>query len=217
MIITNDTARPLRPPSVASATISALQSPVIAPASDPAADDELSLASAETGADDDDGSDGDSQPASGSATPTKAAEPPTTPTGTVRKSRGFLDLAPLSGFFKARYPSSTRGTVKADPPLEDEGPGEATPTVSSTSTVPAVVETPAEGSGGSEEVEDDRRTIRASTSEDGVAEQKHRTKHQAGRGMMNGNGAAHGLSHEPEVGEKVVDTQRSASMVDGIS
>ena len=138
----------------------------------------------------------------------------------MRKSRGFLDLAPLSGFFKARYPSSSRGPSKAEEPPPDDEPahaGDATPTIASARHAEYAVaaEAQAEGSGG-EDVEDDRRTIRASTSEDdGVDEHKGRAKVQAA--LANGNGAAH---HGPgRVGEKleVVDRLRSPPVVEGVS
>jgi hypothetical protein len=50
--------------------------------------------------------DSDSQTASGSTTPTKATEQ-----STPRKSRAFLDLSPLAGFLRSRYPSSIRSTT----------------------------------------------------------------------------------------------------------
>lgn len=212
----DESSRPLRPPSVASATISALQSPVITALALPAEGEPPDLTF--TGEADGE-TDAESPPASGAATPTKVADA-TTPNGTARKSRGFLDLAPLSGFFKARYPSSTRGSSKADPPLEDEHhAGEATPTASSVNhiNISAQAEAQAEESG-SEDIEDDRRTIRASTSGDDLEEQKHRAKVQAGKGVVNGNGAAAGHAREPKAaGEKGVDAVRSPSMVDGVS
>lgn len=172
---------------------------------------------------DEDGSDG--EPASGAVTPMKTAEQVSTPTGTVRKSRGFLDLTPLSGFFK-RNPTSSQGAAKAEPPLDDDTAGEATPTVPSAQApangaapVPELSEAQAEGSGsGEDEDESDRRTIRASTSEDDVDEAKQRTKVHAGNGMVNGNGAA--LGHGAQVGEKVVEAAesvRSPSVVEGVS
>jgi UV radiation resistance-associated gene protein len=206
----------------------------MAPTALPVDDNSAALASTDTDAANEEADGGDSPPASGSATPTKAAETPTTPTGTVRKSRGFLDLAPLSGFFKARYPSTSRGPVKADLPLEDEGAGEATPTVtsstgaagrddgSSSADAPAAVtaqaETAGEGSSGGDDEDDDRRTIRASMSEeDGVEERKEQTKLHAGKSATDGsNGTAFG--QHPAVGEKAVAVVRSPpTVVDGVS
>lgn len=224
---------PRRPPSVASATISALQSPVLKPSTVPDAGEPgpITPADSAAAATEERGSDG--EPASGAITPTKAAEPISTPTGTVRKSKGFLDLTPLSlsGFFK-RNPSSSRGAAKAEPPLDDEQAGEATPTVASAAApvaaaepAPAAVEAPAQGGSGSSSSEDeddeddaDRRTIRASTSEDGVEEGKQRTKVHAGNNAANGNGTAGG--HGAHVEEKVVASAagaRSPSVVDGVS
>ena len=100
--------------------------------------------------------------------------------------------------------------------MEDEG--DATPTISCAHPASVSVQVHAEtvaDESGSEDVEDDRRTIRASTSEDGVEEQKHRAKVEAGKGVMNGNGLAVGHAHN--AGEKAVDTIRSPSMVDGVS
>ncbi|EKM60705.1 uncharacterized protein PHACADRAFT_203855 [Phanerochaete carnosa HHB-10118-sp] len=211
-----------RPPSVASTTISALQSPVFAPSTLPAVGEPASFAPTDSvlAASEEDGSDG--EPASGAVTPTKMPEPVNMPTSTVRKSKGFLDLTPLSGFFK-RNPSSSRGSAKAEPPLDDDQTGEATPTMASTSTpvaspasAPELAKAQAEGSGsGDDEDDSDRRTIRASTSGDGAEENKQGAKIRAGRVAINGNGTV--LGHGAQVGEKIVEPACSPSVVDGVS
>ena len=214
---------------MASATISALQSPILTPSQFETAGEPDALASTEH----DDGALSDGELASGAVTPTKTPDSATTPTGTARKSRGFLDLTPLSGFFK-RNPSSSRGAARAEPPLDSDehSAGEATPTVASmrapaglAASVSApelsAAEAQAEGSasGGEDEAEDesDRRTIRASTSEDGLDEAKRRAKVHAAP-SVNGNGHAAG-----EVGEKVVELAPEGAVhapgvvVDGVS
>ncbi|GJE87893.1 hypothetical protein PsYK624_039770 [Phanerochaete sordida] len=215
---------PYRPPSVASTTISTLQSPVLTASMLPSVEEPVALASTDSVAalSEEDGSDG--EPASGAVTPTHPAEPGGTLTGTVRKSRGFLDLTPLSGFWK-RHPSSSRGAAKAEPPLDDEASGEATPTapsapapVPSAAPGPAAAEAQAEGSGsGDDEDESDRRTIRASTSEDGVDEGKARAKVHAAKDAAHGNGTA--VGHGAHAVEKVVEpaeSTRSPGVLDSV-
>lgn len=189
-----------RAPSITSTTISALQSPIMAPLSifveadvDPAV---LDSTDAETIREypNEGGEELNSPPPSGSTTPTKTITDTSTPTNTVRKSRTFLDLTPLSGFFKSRSASNSRVDTKAQPPLEDAR-AEATPL--------------ANGSGHPQEDsntddEDDRRTIRAGVSEEDTAEGK-----SLATARPNGtlNGAAFG--HAPPAVEKIADTLQS--------
>ncbi|GBE78528.1 hypothetical protein SCP_0114170 [Sparassis crispa] len=92
----------------------------------------------------------DSPPASGSTTPTTSIPD----TGTARKSRAFIDLAPFTGFLRSRYPSTTRPTVKSVPEAS-EGAQDASGSAPPTSNGEAQAESEATG-----DDEDDRRTIR---------------------------------------------------------
>ncbi|TCD66780.1 hypothetical protein EIP91_000971 [Steccherinum ochraceum] len=93
-------------------------------------------------------------PSAGSATPTQAA--------TTRKSRTFLDLGPLTGFLKSRYPSASKTTSTAE---VDRGESSTDAT-----TADAVEEPPSQEADADDE--DDRRTIRDTRGEAEVAEDK---------------------------------------------
>lgn len=145
-----------------------------------------------------------SPPPSGSTTPTKtiaespAPTPTPTPTNTIKKPRGFLDL---SGFFRGRQPStaSTRSGVSA----RAESSSRSTTTVeqgdaadrehesSGSSALPNGDAAPSAEEGVAADDEDDRRTIRASASED-AAESKAQAQ---ANGHVNGNGA-HGAAEK---------------------
>ena len=163
----------------------------------------------------------DSPPASGSTTPTVP-----TPTSTVRKSRAFLDLTPLSGFWRSRNTSSSssRESGKVEPPLEDDHAGEATPTISST-TVNVVQPAQEESVSSSSDDEDDRRTIQAPVSGGESGDETHvpkrRGRSKAGpKNMVNGNVNGVGAGHEVEVKkEEKVAGQLSMEphVVDGVS
>ncbi|KAI0367504.1 hypothetical protein BV20DRAFT_970472 [Pilatotrama ljubarskyi] len=99
----------------------------------------------------------DTPPASGSTTPTKAA--------TQRKSRAFLDLAPLTGFLtlRGRYPSNQKPSVK---PVAETPDAEAQASLGQTSAAgdgggPESGSGEAGGESEAGEDEDDRKTIRA--------------------------------------------------------
>ena len=96
-----------------------------------------------------------------SATPTASTTPSTT---VSRISRGFLDLSPLAGLLRVRYPSSTRTAPSSEPISTTNDANEPDPSSSLTE------DRTANGtiSAGTLEDEDDRRTIRggaASTTE----------------------------------------------------
>ncbi|KAI0090044.1 UV radiation resistance protein and autophagy-related subunit 14-domain-containing protein [Irpex rosettiformis] len=192
-----------------STTISALQSPMLTPdvtIAEPDSMDSKVLDSPDVSTLDGPTIEIDSPPASGSTTPTIP-----TPTSTVRKSRAFLDLTPLSGFWRSRNPpsSSSRSSGKVEPPLEDDHAGEATPTISSTSVI--YVQTQEESVVGSSDDEDDRETIHASAGwgesgdEMSVSERKTRSK-VGSKSLVNGRGNGVGPGHETEMKkeEKVV-------------
>ncbi|KAI0651426.1 UV radiation resistance protein and autophagy-related subunit 14-domain-containing protein [Trametes meyenii] len=96
-------------------------------------------------------------PASGSTTPTKAAQ---------RKSRAFLDLAPLTGFLslRGRYPSSQKPSVK---PVAEVPDSEVQPASSEAAAAPANGHGSGAGDGvgdadlADDEDDEDRKTIRA--------------------------------------------------------
>jgi UV radiation resistance-associated gene protein len=101
-----------------------------------------------------------------------------TPSSTVRKSKAFLDLTPLSGFWKSRSQPSSSSSIKAEPPPEEDRAGAATPTLSSATI--SFVQVQGENAAGSGDDEDDRRTIRGragtSSEENDVPEHKVRSK-----------------------------------------
>lgn len=130
----------------------------------------------------------------------------------MRKSRAFLDLTPLSGFFKSRYPSSSRGSAKAELPADEEDVGEATSSIPPANGAEVSPEAQAEGSGVGDD-EDDRRTIRAVPTDDDGAESKARSK-AVPNGIANGHSSAAG---QAPVAEKVVDGLPTPGLVDSLS
>ena len=98
----------------------------------------------------------DSPFASGSTTPTRPILDTATPTNTLRKPKAFIDLTPISGFFKARYPSSSRSNAKSEHVLDEH--------IASSQSSPNAHPSPGHdshnGSTSSDE-ECDRQTIRA--------------------------------------------------------
>ncbi|KAI0700404.1 UV radiation resistance protein and autophagy-related subunit 14-domain-containing protein [Cytidiella melzeri] len=210
--------RPHRASSIASATVSALQSPVLLPSvllTEPDNQSNQRLKSVDTLQ----SLEGprieiDSPPASGSNTPTTSA---ITPTNTIRKSRAFLDLTPLSGFWKSRSTSrsSSRSSVKAEPPLEDDHAGEATPTISFATNNFDQAQTESAGVSGDEE--DDRQTIRGGAGEassDEVPERKVRSN-GAQKTLMNGNGVGH--SNHATTEKSAAQLHTESHVVDGVS
>lgn len=146
---------------------------------------------------------GSTPPASGTTTPTKAAQ---------RKSRTFLDLAPLTGFLtlRGRYTASQKPTVRTVTETPDSEP-------------PA--ETDASGSGVSgeeaqseagDEDESDRRTIRGvrtsgTLNGNGVGEddivgevvEGKGSRRDSKGGTANANANANGNGREKVVGDAV--------------
>lgn len=201
--------RPHRPLSVASTTISALQSPVLGPStlqepSSALADplDTLTIRDHPL-------TDADSPPPSGSTTPTKSRAETPTPTNTVRKPRGFLDI---SGFFRARQPSISRSSGKAESSSMAEH-HESTDTAVSVAN--GHVSHPLDESNATGDDEDDRRTIRATGSED-VAEIKSTTSTHA-NGCVNGNGTVIDHSHPQSAAEKAGRDLHASQVVDSVS
>ena len=198
--------RPHRPLSVASTTISALQSPVLAPSLPPEASPSVPD-SAETLTIRDHPVEADSPPPSGSTTPTKSVAEPPTPTNTVRKPRGFLDL---SGFFRGRQPSSTRSSSKAESSSTAEnhdGAGAAAPSANGDAQQPLD-----EGNAGGDD-EDDRRTIRAGASEDAAEGKSTANTHANGRINGNGNGNAIAHNHQQSAAEKAAADAHASQVV----
>jgi len=132
----------LRPPSALSFdSNSLLQSPVAAAASIAEEPSEVATVAEEPSTPGKDNSSTEQDAIStGSTTPTRASS-----AGSMRKSRAFLNLSPLTGFLRVRYPSSSRN---ASGPSEAEAAAEQ-----------GVVAEEREGTGEADE-EDDRRTIR---------------------------------------------------------
>ncbi|KAH9850657.1 hypothetical protein C2E23DRAFT_782205 [Lenzites betulinus] len=134
-------------------------------------------------------------PASGSSTPTKGAQ--------QRKSRAFLDLAPLTGFLslRGRYPSSQKPSVK---PVAETPDAEAQASLGQAS---APNGSAAAGDAAEEgEDEDDRKTIRAGGTvsgeeEDEVAE---------GKAGVNGDARHGGTPRVPAVGREKVTEEHVA-------
>ena len=87
----------------------------------------------------------------------------TTPTQNTiaKKSRTFLDLGPLTGFLRSRYPSTTRSTNSTEAEVGDH-----------TDASVASSQQASLGVSGDLDDEDDRRTIRDSHGERGAAEGK---------------------------------------------
>lgn len=126
----------------------------------------------------------------------------------ARKSRAFLDLSPLAGLLRVRYPSSSRGASSSEQTsTTNDGPSE-------TDTSPSLTEdrtTNLNGtiSAGTLEDEDDRRTIRggAATTEeaddhDGMPDDKQNAKP-----IMNGTASsaiAPSANEASNTAEKVV-------------
>lgn len=192
---------PHRPLSVASSTVSALQSPIIAPSAPPEAvvPDALDTATIH----DQPTARPDSPPPSGSTTPTKSAGTPT-PTPTIRMPRGFLDL---SGFFRVRQPASVRASVKAEPSPAVEQ--DATVSIADGDTP----ETHDEGNADGDD-EDDRRTIRASASEE-VADRK--LSEAYANGHPNGNGSVVSHGDGQAAAEKAAGELHATQVLDGVS
>ncbi|KAI0344056.1 hypothetical protein BDW22DRAFT_1483181 [Trametopsis cervina] len=203
--------RPHRASSIASTTISALQSPTLVPSIN-LVDAEGQETPSETDTDvvarqNPPRIEIDSPPPSGSTTPT-ATETATTPTNTVRKARTFLDLTPISGLWRARNSSSSRSSIKAEPPLEDDRTGEATPTIASA--LPNFVQQQQGSYGVSGDDEDDRRTIRGeASSEDDVPERKPPSKGRT-KSTMNGNRFDHSRKGTAE--EKLAEQLRTSAV-----
>ncbi|EMD41537.1 hypothetical protein CERSUDRAFT_110089 [Gelatoporia subvermispora B] len=111
-----------------------------------------------------------SPPASGATTPELA-------TPTARKSRAFLDLAPLAGFLRVRYPSASRAAKVPAAPAQE---GDATPVATSSAVTQGE---PEEG-----EDEDDRRTIRGASMP--LGEDGEEGKRTTATGTAHENGGA---------------------------
>lgn len=149
----------VRPPSISDSSLLTLESPVIKPtetAEEPPAqangiDVDTSVAAEVE----------PSPPASGATTPT-------TPTLASRKSRAFIDLTPLAGFWRGRYPSRSRA------PTESEAEGSGTDANGDAAGIAS----------GSSDDEDDRRTIRPGAGEDAEAKE---AVHLNGDANTNGN------------------------------
>ncbi|KAI0662390.1 UV radiation resistance protein and autophagy-related subunit 14-domain-containing protein [Cubamyces menziesii] len=123
-----------------------------------------SVSPTENGADTSAGSN-NTPPTSGSTTPTKA---------TQRKSRAFLDLAPLTGFLslRSRYPASQKPAIK---PVAEASDAEAQTSAGQTGAASTNGDTPGEsadatGEADAAEDEDDRKTIRAGGTASGEEE-----------------------------------------------
>ncbi|KAH9891128.1 UV radiation resistance protein and autophagy-related subunit 14-domain-containing protein [Cubamyces lactineus] len=154
-----------------------------------------SVSSTENGADASAGSN-NTPPTSGSTTPTKA---------TQRKSRAFLDLAPLTGFLslRSRYPASQKPAVKSVAEAPDAeaqtsaGQAGAANLSGDTSGV-SVDATDAEAEAA--EDEDDRKTIRAG----GTASGEEEEEVVEGKGVA-ANGDARRASRGSDGREKVTE------------
>ncbi|KAL7285844.1 hypothetical protein ACG7TL_000953 [Trametes sanguinea] len=109
-------------------------------------------------------------PTSGSTTPTKGAQ--------QRKSRAFLDLAPLTGFLslRGRYPSSQKPSIKPVAETSDTEAHAASDRADSGSTPAHGGAQDASGEAGEDaepvEDEDDRKTIRAGGTASGEEEEE---------------------------------------------
>ncbi|OSD05786.1 hypothetical protein PYCCODRAFT_1405673 [Trametes coccinea BRFM310] len=109
-------------------------------------------------------------PTSGSTTPTKGAQ--------QRKSRAFLDLAPLTGFLslRGRYPSSQKWSIKPVAETSDTEAHAASDRADSGSTPANGGAQDASGEAGEDaepvEDEDDRKTIRAGGTASGEEEEE---------------------------------------------
>ncbi|KZT06207.1 uncharacterized protein LAESUDRAFT_726023 [Laetiporus sulphureus 93-53] len=179
-------------PLASSESISSLQSPILTASSLPAPSDiatptvdakpdglpavVTNVSADEHGA--------ESPPQSGSTTPTRAH--PDSGSST-RKSRAFLDLAPLTGFLRARYPSSSRPMVRSVPE-SPEGSQEDSSTPTTRTSTDASDEGTSEA--GPAESEDDRRTIRGhgeGAEEGKIGLEAHGNGHAA-HGEENGTG-----------------------------
>ncbi|OCH92681.1 hypothetical protein OBBRIDRAFT_726318, partial [Obba rivulosa] len=153
-----------------------------------------------------------SPPASGTTTPTRST--PTADAQTVsRKSRAFLDLTPLAGFLRVRYPSASRSPVKAAAASATEG--DATPVATSSAQANGEANGEAEQHAQEEvEDEDDRRTIRGASAgpgEQDVGEDKQ-TVHGNGHAVPDSDG---GEGHEKVAPEGAQDAP--ALLLDGAS
>ncbi|EED82905.1 predicted protein [Postia placenta Mad-698-R] len=92
----------------------------------------------------------DSPPRSGATTPTAS-----TPDPAARKARAFLDLSPLAGFLRVRYPSSSRPSVRSVPEVPENA---AARDAGAAGANGDAVQSTSGGDAG--EDEEDRRTIR---------------------------------------------------------
>ena len=141
--------------------------------------------------------------------------PTPTPTSTIKKPRGFLDL---SGFFRGRQPStastrsgasaraesSSRSTTVVE--QSDEVEHDHEPSGSSALPNGDTAPTAEDGGGAGADDEDDRRTIRASASEDAA---ENASKVQA-NGHVNGNGAHRAAEKLQTSRSQVVDVISSS-------
>ena len=129
----------------------------------------------------------------GTATPSRSSTPPasgaTTPTKATqqRKSRAFLDLAPLTGFLTLRGRGAQKPPAPAPPPVKEtpdsdvgaqgSAEGGATARAAANGSASAAVDGACEDAEGAEDEDDsDRRTIRggaaSGTEDEGVGEGK---------------------------------------------
>ncbi|KAG5654280.1 hypothetical protein H0H81_005129 [Sphagnurus paluster] len=91
--------------------------------------------------------DGHSPPASGSTTPTAATA------DSSKKNRPFLAFSPLTDFWRGRYPSSTRISIKAGPDAEDSEESEERQSMS------VSLDPSSEQQNNADDDDDDRKTI----------------------------------------------------------
>lgn len=141
----------------------------------------------------------------------KSIEPSTTPTAgsmtptqtTVRKSRAFLDLGPLTGFLRSRYPSTTSRSatnVEADA---------ANLSATSTTTAAGEAQDASPSREGDADDEDDRRTIRDARSEVEVAEGK---EDEGPHGQDDAGGAAPAIT-QVAAGDSLEKLKTGATLI----
>lgn len=146
----------------------------------------------------------ESASATGSATPTKTSH---AAASTPKKSRAFFGLAPLSGFLRARYPSTSKPDASAEH------------TEVNVQAVVAEVISPngnslqdGEQSPSSGDEEDDRKTIRPTPDEDVPNEDKDSIAGTISNGSPHANGLTPPAAHvEKPVGSGVEPSAAEAT------
>ncbi|OBZ78991.1 hypothetical protein A0H81_00302 [Grifola frondosa] len=209
LLLTLTDSENIRPPPThhvasSSASISSLRSPVLTQTPLPSETSTIQANSLPEIAVDATAAENGSPSASGSSTPTATAGSNTL----SRKSRTFLDLAPLAGFLRSRYPSSAKPPAKGPVGIPETPPESASAGASTANASGDAADGDshaADDAAGSGDDEDDRRTIRA----DDVADEDDDDDEvvQEDKIVTNGNGhTAPNLAEERAGGhEKVVE------------